>query len=91
MTDTTTSINIADLNHDQLKALEKQLRERKNAVKRGEKYQSFQPVYGQYRQAVIDAKTASDSKKNLWKQLKALGFGAKKVKPFKSGSSPKKK
>jgi hypothetical protein len=91
MTDTTTPINLSDLNHEQLKALEKQLRDRKSAVKRAEKYSAFQPTYGQYRQAVLDAKSATDRRKSLLKELKALGFGTKKSKTSKTSSALKKK
>jgi hypothetical protein len=89
MIDSTTTINLSDLNHEQLKALEKQLRDRKSSVKRAEKYSAFQPVYGQYRQAVLDTKTASDRKKSLLKELKALGFGVKKAKISKVASTTK--
>jgi hypothetical protein len=73
---TTPNINVSELSADQIKELESQLRLRRTSAKKAEKYAKF-PMYQTYRDSVIAAKTANDTKKKLLAELKALGFGKK--------------
>jgi len=77
---TMNTLDINTMTAEEVTTLEKQLRDRKNAVKRSAKYSAFEPEYSQYR---ATQKTVKESKSLLKTQLAALrarGFGKKAVK-----------
>jgi hypothetical protein len=90
----TTTIDLSTLTPEQLVELSKEVVAKTRAIKseqkKAAKYAQF-PMYQEYRQAVAEAFAATNKKKALLKQLKALGFGQKAPKATTPKVTKKKK
>ncbi len=90
-----TTINLNALTPEQLLALSKEVGAKTRAIKseqkKKEKYVQYEPTYSEYRQAVAEAKRATDKKQSLLKTLKDLGFGKQSSKTTKSKAVKRKK